>query len=36
MAIFTYDSSKGLCETCLNPAVGISQRVYEAYVLGGK
>jgi penicillin-binding protein 2 len=35
MAIFTYDSSKGLCETCLNPAVGISQRVYEAYVLGG-
>jgi penicillin-binding protein 2 len=36
MAVFTYDSSKGLCETCLNPAVGISQRVYEAYVLGGK
>ena len=36
MAIFTYDSSKGLCETCLNPAVGISQRVYEAYVLGGR
>ena len=36
MAIFTYDSSKGLCETCLNPAVGITQRVYEAYVLGGK
>lgn len=35
MAIFTYDSSKGLCETCLNPAVGITQRVYEAYVLGG-
>ena len=34
MAIFTYDSSKGLCETCLNPAVGISQRVYEQYVLG--
>lgn len=36
MAIFTYDSSKGLCEFCLNPAVGISQRVYEAYVLGDK
>ncbi len=36
MVIFTYDSSKGLCETCLNPAVGISQRVYESYVLGGK
>jgi penicillin-binding protein 2 len=36
MVIFTYDSSKSLCELCLNPAVGISQRVYEAYVLGGK
>jgi len=36
MVIFTYDSSKSLCELCLNPAVGISQRVYEAYVLGNK
>lgn len=36
MAIFTYDSSKSLCELCLNPAVGITQRVYEAYVLGNK
>ena len=36
MAIFTFDSSKGLCETCLNPAVGITQRVYEAYLLGDK
>ena len=36
MVVFTFDSSKGLCETCLNPAVGISQRVYEAYVLGDK
>ena len=36
MAIFTYDSSKSLCEFCLNPAVGISQRIYEAYVLGPK
>ena len=36
MVIFTYDSSKSLCEFCLNPAVGISQRVYEAYVLGNK
>ncbi|HYK97963.1 MAG TPA: penicillin-binding protein 2 [Candidatus Acidoferrales bacterium] len=36
MAIFTYDSSATLCEFCLNPAVGISQRIYEAYVLGGK
>ena len=36
MAIFTYDSSKSLCELCLNPAVGISQRIYEAYVNGVK
>jgi cell division protein FtsI/penicillin-binding protein 2 len=36
MAIFTYDSSKSLCELCLNPAVGITQRIYEAYVLGDK
>jgi penicillin-binding protein 2 len=36
MVIFTYDSSKSLCELCLNPAIGISQRVYEAYVLGDK
>ncbi len=34
MAIFTYDSSKSLCELCLNPAVGITQRVYEAYLAG--
>ena len=32
MAIFTYDSSATLCELCLNPAVGISQRIYDAYV----
>jgi penicillin-binding protein 2 len=36
MLVFTFDSSKGLCETCLNPAIAISQRVYEAYVLGDK
>lgn len=36
MAIFTYDSSKSLCELCLNPAISISQRVYEAYLLGDK
>ena len=36
MAIFTYDSSKSLCELCLNPAVGITQRVYEAYLTGDK
>ncbi|HEV8535723.1 MAG TPA: penicillin-binding protein 2 [Candidatus Limnocylindria bacterium] len=36
MVIFVYDSSKSLCELCLNPAVGISQRVLEAYLLGTK
>lgn len=36
MVIFTYDSSKSLCELCLNPAIAISQRVYEAYLLGDK
>jgi penicillin-binding protein 2 len=34
MAIFTYDSSKSLCELCLNPAVGMTQRILESYVLG--
>ena len=34
MVVFTFDSSRGLCETCLNPAIAISQRVYESYVLG--
>jgi len=32
MVIFTFDSSKTLCELCLNPAVGITQRVYETYL----
>jgi penicillin-binding protein 2 len=36
MAIFTYDSSKSLCEFCLNPAVGMTQRILESYVLGSK
>ena len=36
MLIFTFDSSRGLCETCLNPAIAISQRVYETYVLTDK
>ncbi len=31
MAIFLYDSSKSVCDVCLNPAVGITQRVVEAY-----
>lgn len=32
MVIFTFDSSKTLCELCLNPAVAMTQRVYEAYL----
>jgi len=32
MAIFTYDSSKSLCELCLNPAVGMTQRILEQYL----
>jgi penicillin-binding protein 2 len=36
MAIFTYDSSKSLCEFCFNPAVGMTQRILEAYELGAK
>ncbi|MDE3112399.1 MAG: penicillin-binding protein 2 [Chloroflexota bacterium] len=31
MAIFLYDSSKSMCDVCLNPAVGITQRVIETY-----
>ena len=34
MVIFTFDSSRSLCNNCFNPAVGITQRVLEAYVLG--
>lgn len=34
MVVFTFDSSRSLCDSCLNPAIAISQRVYESYVLG--
>ncbi len=34
MVIFTFDSSRSLCENCFNPAVGMTQRILEAYVLG--
>jgi cell division protein FtsI/penicillin-binding protein 2 len=34
MVIFTFDSSRSLCNNCFNPAVGITQRVLEAYVAG--
>jgi penicillin-binding protein 2 len=36
MVIFTYDSSKSLCELCLNPAVGMTQRILEQYLGGNK
>ncbi|MDP9276157.1 MAG: penicillin-binding protein 2 [Chloroflexota bacterium] len=36
MVIFTYDSSKSLCDVCLNPAVAMTQRILEQYVAGNK
>jgi penicillin-binding protein 2 len=36
MVIFTYDSSKSLCELCLNPAVGMTQRILERYLGASK
>ena len=36
MAIFLYDSSKSLCEFCINPAVGMTQRILEQYVGANK
>jgi penicillin-binding protein 2 len=36
MVIFVYDSSKSLCELCFNPAVGVTQRVLEAYLVDRK
>ncbi len=36
MVIFTFNSSKNLCELCLNPAVAITQRIYEAYLVGDR
>jgi cell division protein FtsI/penicillin-binding protein 2 len=35
MVIFTFDSSRSLCDVCFNPAVAMSQRIIESYVLGG-
>src|SRR2546430_16935101 len=34
MVLFTYDSSKSLCELWLNPAVGVSARILETYLEG--
>ena len=36
MVLFTYDSSKSLCDVCLNPAVAMTQRILEQYVGGNK
>ena len=36
MVIFTYDSSKSLCDVCLNPAVGMTQRILEQYLGANK
>jgi penicillin-binding protein 2 len=36
MVIFTYDSSKSLCDVCLNPAVAMTQRIREQYVGANK
>ncbi|MDP9265211.1 MAG: penicillin-binding protein 2 [Chloroflexota bacterium] len=35
MVVFTFNSSKNLCELCLNPAVAMTQRIYEAYLGAG-
>ena len=32
MVVFTFDSSRSLCDFCLNPAVAMTQRVYESYL----
>jgi penicillin-binding protein 2 len=32
MVIFTYDSSRALCDSCINPAVTLTQKIYEAYL----
>jgi len=36
MVLFTYDSSKSLCDVFLNPAVAMTQRILEQYVGGNK
>ena len=33
MVIFVFNSSKSLCENCFNPAVGMTQRILEKYML---
>jgi hypothetical protein len=36
MVIFTFDSSRSLCDFCFNPAVGVTQRILEKYLVDGK
>ena len=36
MVIFTYDSSRALCDSCINPAVTLTQKIYEAYLAAGR
>jgi penicillin-binding protein 2 len=36
MVIFTYDSSRSLCDSCINPAVTLTQKIYEAYLGSGR
>jgi penicillin-binding protein 2 len=31
MVIFTFDSSRSLCDVCFNPAVGLTQKILEEY-----
>ncbi len=31
MVLFTFDSSRSLCDVCFNPAVALTQRILEAY-----
>lgn len=31
--VFTFDSSRSLCELCFNPAIGVTQRVLEKYLV---
>jgi len=33
MLIFTFDSSRSLCDACFNPAVAMTQRILEAYLV---
>jgi penicillin-binding protein 2 len=34
MVVFTFDSSRSLCDFCQNPAIPVTQRVLETYLLG--